>query len=695
MYLNEIKEEDNRITDASKEDASSMVFFVSLNPLIPMFVSMTSSKTGIFSAIVGAFIIEFYKKLSTDPGSQTVALLQQISQQLPNSTNSTISSTANQLSPPGTAMVWVNILWLISLILSLTCAMIATLLQQWARRYIETPKSADLLRHRARVRSLLYINAELYNVPLMVEILPTFLHLSVFLFFGGLVITFHTIHKRVAIAVDVAVGLSGLAYIAMSFLPCVDTRCPYRTPISRILWYPCQAAFSFAVLCLHTCIRGLQGLVLSREQRRLVSRAPDHRRYVKFGLDKTIIDRAVRMMKDSDCWRVISMFNQLALGDRSKFLKFAASIPRHQIPDLILSTKLDSLTLGSLLVLLRSCISTYSLVNEDIRERSLLVCLHAIRHIAKAPTGTLLDLDRMRAHLANTDYMETLWWDNHSFIRTASRSICALIARKVVRKDRLEDADLRWLQGVLGKLPNDILEASVAVRDQMNFNAFVIGVHAYPQRNLPTEDAALFDLSIEDTALFNLSHQDKEVFNETLAILQINDQHYSATSDWQNQLSEDVKRIHEYDDKYGRAVFNRLHATFPFLVVPFPSVSPSPSPPPIQHFIPPVDLYPRPPSPYYGPYYQPSTPPPPPPATVSNTIPSPLVPDDIPIYYPPPLRPPPSPPPLRPPPSLRSLIPPPVIVPALPRVSRTVTPPSHSGSSPPPFPSPPTRCHVM
>ncbi|KAI0266036.1 hypothetical protein BGY98DRAFT_1031562, partial [Russula aff. rugulosa BPL654] len=69
------KEEDNRITDAWKEDANSIVTF-----------------TGLFSAIVGAFIIEFYKNLSSASGDQTVALLQQISRQLPNSPNSTNSN---------------------------------------------------------------------------------------------------------------------------------------------------------------------------------------------------------------------------------------------------------------------------------------------------------------------------------------------------------------------------------------------------------------------------------------------------------------------------------------------------------------------------------------------------------------------------------------------------------------------------
>ena len=44
MFLDEVKEEDNRITDAWKEDANSIVTFVSLNLLlVPMFVPTTSS----------------------------------------------------------------------------------------------------------------------------------------------------------------------------------------------------------------------------------------------------------------------------------------------------------------------------------------------------------------------------------------------------------------------------------------------------------------------------------------------------------------------------------------------------------------------------------------------------------------------------------------------------------------------------
>ncbi|KAI0263160.1 hypothetical protein BGY98DRAFT_1070698, partial [Russula aff. rugulosa BPL654] len=117
-------------------------------------------------------------------------------------------------------MVWVNAMWMISLVLSLTSALIATLLQQWARRYVETPKVPSQPNHRARVRWFLFLGTDIYKMRLLVEIAPTLVHLSVFLFFAGLVITFHTINTKVAIAVDVSVGLFGLAYMMLSILPC-------------------------------------------------------------------------------------------------------------------------------------------------------------------------------------------------------------------------------------------------------------------------------------------------------------------------------------------------------------------------------------------------------------------------------------------------------------------------------------------
>ncbi|KAH9989261.1 hypothetical protein BJV77DRAFT_948700, partial [Russula vinacea] len=217
MYLDKVKEEDEQIAYGWKENSDGILTFI-----------------GLFSATVAAFIIEFYKQLSPDSGNQTVALLGQISQQLVNFPNGTYSITANQPSPPSATMIWANVLWLTSLVLSLSSALMATMLQQWARNYVETPKLSDP-NHCARVRSFLFLGTETYRVQALSQLAFSLLHLSVYFFFAGLVIVFQTINKNVAIAAEVVVGVFGLAYIALSILPCLDVRCPYRTPMSYFL----------------------------------------------------------------------------------------------------------------------------------------------------------------------------------------------------------------------------------------------------------------------------------------------------------------------------------------------------------------------------------------------------------------------------------------------------------------------------
>ncbi|KAJ7278717.1 hypothetical protein C8J57DRAFT_147799 [Mycena rebaudengoi] len=83
---------------------------------------------GLFSASLTAFIIESYKKLSPDAGEAVVALLAQISDQLSGKAgNSTLAVVPATPFVPDTAALICNALWFISLGLSLSSALIATL----------------------------------------------------------------------------------------------------------------------------------------------------------------------------------------------------------------------------------------------------------------------------------------------------------------------------------------------------------------------------------------------------------------------------------------------------------------------------------------------------------------------------------------------------------------------------------------
>ena len=396
-------------------------------------------------------------------------------------------------------------MWLISLILSLTSALVATLLQQWARRYLETPKVQSEPNDRARVRFFLFHGTELYKMRFLVELAPTLLHTSVYLFFGGLVIAFHTIHKKVAIAVDSAVGLFALAYTVLTVLPFLDIRCPYRTPMTYILWYSVHTFLSFITHVFYWLLKWLRGCQsrVSPLAVSPVSLDPDgsissgqpmvddwltscekvakkHWRYVTDGLGKSIIDGA-KSLEDGDHKIIAWLFSQFALYDKNKLLVFAASIPRDKVVDFIPPIKSGKIVLRKpLLALLRSCTDNTGAVGpgEDVRRGALSVCLTAIHDIANAPS--IPDLNFVRDEFANISLMRVLWNDGDDYIRVISNSICALVGMQILRKRRIEDADQTWLQEVNAEPRNTILEADVTVPDQTNLT------HAVPPPRAPS-----------------------------------------------------------------------------------------------------------------------------------------------------------------------------------------------------------------
>ncbi|KAH8990275.1 hypothetical protein EDB92DRAFT_1865422 [Lactarius akahatsu] len=71
--------------------------------------------------------------------------------------------------------------------LSLSCALLATLMRQWGRGYREHSQYRGSLRNRARIRAYIFQGVETFYFSRAVEAVPLLLHTSVFLFFAGLV----------------------------------------------------------------------------------------------------------------------------------------------------------------------------------------------------------------------------------------------------------------------------------------------------------------------------------------------------------------------------------------------------------------------------------------------------------------------------------------------------------------------------
>ena len=123
--------------------------------------------------------------------------------------------------------------------ISLTCALLATLLQQWARRYLKITQSHDTQapHKRAQIRAFFSEGVEKCLLPWAVDALPTLLHISLFLFFAGLVVFLCNVNLTIFKLVLSWVGLCVAVYGYITCMPLFRHDSPYYTPLSLPAWH--------------------------------------------------------------------------------------------------------------------------------------------------------------------------------------------------------------------------------------------------------------------------------------------------------------------------------------------------------------------------------------------------------------------------------------------------------------------------
>ena len=131
--------------------------------------------------------------------------------------------------------VWVNGLWFLSLAISITCAILATLLQQWARHYLKVAHPLYSPHKRARVRAFYRKGIEELHLPWMVEGLPALLHISLFLFFAGLSVFLFSVNSTIFKAAIAWLALCVIVYAYLTVLPIQHKNSPYSTPLSILV----------------------------------------------------------------------------------------------------------------------------------------------------------------------------------------------------------------------------------------------------------------------------------------------------------------------------------------------------------------------------------------------------------------------------------------------------------------------------
>lgn len=189
----------------------------------------------LFSAIVTAFVVVSYATLQPDLGQSTLQVLQEILVTL-RSNESSSQNTQVPVSEPFTpahSAVRVNMYWFIALVLSLCTAFLAILAKQWLLS-LSGSLSADM-ETRGRQQQFRWDGVKDWQLSYIMAVLPLMLHISLALFFVGLVEFIWPVNTMIAIAVACLSGATVLFYVLTHILSILSPTCPYRTSTTDLV----------------------------------------------------------------------------------------------------------------------------------------------------------------------------------------------------------------------------------------------------------------------------------------------------------------------------------------------------------------------------------------------------------------------------------------------------------------------------
>jgi hypothetical protein len=161
-----------------------------------------------------------------------------------------VPSTAQQVTIPSTSLppyptfeplssdIRVNAFWLVGLVCSLSAALLAILIQQWARSYMRVFQMYDHPLKRARFRQFFFEGAN--GMRKLAKQVPQLILVSLFLFFVGLCDSMLNTNTTVGVTTIVPICLCGTIYLYFVTIHLTDRQSPYKTVVSHSIFFLIQ-----------------------------------------------------------------------------------------------------------------------------------------------------------------------------------------------------------------------------------------------------------------------------------------------------------------------------------------------------------------------------------------------------------------------------------------------------------------------
>lgn len=261
MYNDEADIYNEQMVEEMKSSMDILLLFVSAFRLFHCLVD--TFQAALFASVLTTFVAQTSQALQQNDSGITVSLLTELVQlQRAQMTGMSLMDIipADTVFKATTTDKWVNGLWFASLVLSLITGLLAVLAKQWLRQF-ESPWRGNP-RQRAHIHHVRLMNFEKWKVHPFITLLPTLLHLAVFLFLAGLVVFLHPLNKVMEYCVLGFTVATGAFYMAALFMPIFLPQLPYRLPLLGILIVPTCRWSVVAVLTVLKMSCKLQHFVL-------------------------------------------------------------------------------------------------------------------------------------------------------------------------------------------------------------------------------------------------------------------------------------------------------------------------------------------------------------------------------------------------------------------------------------------------
>ncbi|KAH9960750.1 hypothetical protein BGW80DRAFT_923098 [Lactifluus volemus] len=433
-YLKIVEEEDKHIFESVAETADKTVIFI-----------------GLFSAAVAVLVAVSIQDLS--PSSQFY-LQQLVAGPTGNVSQVTAPSPVTSplpFSPPPHA-IWVNSLWFLSLSISLVCGVLVTSQQHWIHSYMMVTQAPQIPpRRRARIHAFRFRGIMNSGFFMAFDITGILIHISLFLFFIGLLIYLFNINPILFYAVVWFLGASAMAYLIVALMPIYRIDSPYGSPLSFLLYWPFSGALYAILRILKSVIPA--GNIASEHFHRLKTIYSEGfaTAFLESALEPSpniecqIMDRTIDILDDRELEWAFERFCDISFSSSSTIVSSIQHLAKSKW-----SSALEAFS--------DITFSSDSLLESD-RIRRLGLCMK-VADLAQLPNAGLHILrqifDRQHPVLQSIEMRDTVRWNRSN----QEIGFCTqILVSGTIANIPSEDRDGRWIalaSDLLGKSEDEI-----------------------------------------------------------------------------------------------------------------------------------------------------------------------------------------------------------------------------------------------